>query len=144
VQRGPQTLPVEGALRIEEDSVVQTPALVRSSLFLDRGAWVLMDEKTAVQVGEKRIEVRSGRVWIDARGGEEVEISAGQGKVLLNAKGAGLSVTQAGSDAQIYCAAGQVTWHVGTQGGRLESGLSLLLKNGEARETAQALWDDWT
>ncbi len=144
VQRGPQTLPVEGALRIEEDSVVQTPAGVRSSLFLDRGAWVLMDEKTTVQVGEKRIDVRAGRVWIDARGGDEVEISAGSGKVVLNAKGAGLSVTQNGSDAQIYCAAGQVTWHVGAQGGRLESGLSLLLKNGEARETAQALWDDWT
>lgn len=144
VQRGPQTLPVEGALRIEEESVVQTPAGVRSSLFLDRGAWVLMDEKTTVQVAEKRIELRSGRLWVDARGGDEVEISAGSGKVLLNAKGAGLSVTQTGSDAQIYCAAGQVTWHVGSQGGRLESGLSLLFKNGEARETAQALWDDWT
>lgn len=144
VQRGPQTLPVEGALRIEEQSVVQTPPGVRSSLFLDRGAWVLLDEKTAVQVGEKRIELRSGRIWIDARGGDEVEVSAGAGKVLLNAKGAGLSVTQMGGDAQIYCAAGQVTWHVGAQGGRLESGLSLLFKNGEARETAQALWDDWT
>ncbi len=144
VQRAGQTLPVTAALRIEEDSLVQTPAGVRSSLFLDRGAWVLLDEKTTVQVGEKRLEVRTGRAWIDARGGDEIEIVAGDGKVMLNAKGAGLSVSQSGSDAQIYCAAGQVTWKVGAGGGRLESGLSLLFKAGEARETAQALWDDWT
>ena len=93
VQRAGQTLPVAGALRIEEDSLVATPAGVRSSLFLGRGAWVLLDEKTTVLVGEKRLEVRAGRAWIDARGGDEIEIVAGEGKVSLSAKGAGLSVS---------------------------------------------------
>ena len=144
VQRAGQTLPVGSALRLEGDSTVRTPAGVRSSLFLDRGAWVLLDENTQVALSERRLEVRAGRVWVDARGGDEVEVTAGDGKVVLSAKGAGLSVTAGGADAQIYCAAGQVTWNAGGKGGRLESGLSLIYKNGDARETAQALWDDWT
>ena len=58
-----------GALRIEEDSLVATPAGVRSSLFLDRGPGAA-GRKTTVLVGEKRLEVRAGRAWIDARGGD--------------------------------------------------------------------------
>ena len=143
VERGGQTSPVGRAQRLEEGSEIRTPAGVRASLFLDSGAWVLLDQESTVAVSEKGMSVRRGRVWMDARGSDEVAVSAGP-KVGLTAQSAGLSVSLKGDEAQIYCAAGQVTWKVGSQGGRMESGLSLIYKGGEAKETAQALWDDWT
>ncbi len=132
------------AQRLEENTAVRTAQNVRASLFLDSGAWVLLDENTELVVSEKGVNLTTGRLWMDARGSDEVQVLAGA-NVKLMAQNAGLSVSLAQSnDAQIYCAAGQVTWKVDSQGGRLESGLSLLYKNGAAKETAQALWDDWT
>ena len=144
VERGGQSLPLSRAQRLEAGSSVQTPAGTRASLFLDAGAWVLLDSGSAVQVSDKGLTVRSGRAWVDARAGEEVQVLAPQ--VALTAQHAGISVTvDAKGGVQIYCAAGQATWQAGGKGGRLESGLSLLVSAaGEAKETAQALWDDWT
>jgi hypothetical protein len=143
-ERARQTLTVGRTQRLEDGAEVHTPAGVRASLFLDSGAWVLLDQDTSVTVGEKGMSLRHGRAWVDARGSDEVELSAGP-KVKLIAQNAGLSLSLLGAEeAQVYCSAGQVTWKVGAQGGRMESGLSLIYKNGEAKETAQALWDDWT
>lgn len=142
--RGNTNLSALRAQRLEEGTEVRTPAGVRASLFLDSGAWVLLDQETAVTVNSKGLVVGKGRAWIDARGSDEVEVYAGA-KVQLLAQNAGLSVSlPAAEEAQIYCAAGQVTWKVGGQGGRMESGLSLIYKAGTPKETAQALWDDWT
>lgn len=146
--RGGQTLAVGRAQRLEDGTEVRTPASGRASLFLDSGAWVLLSEDARVVVTDKGIEVRSGRAWVDARGSDEVQVRAGA-KVQLTAQNAGLSVSlsptgSGDGSAQIYCAAGQVTWKVGAQGGRMESGLSLIYQDGTAKETAQALWDDWT
>lgn len=144
--RAGQTTNVGRAQRLEDGTTVRTPAGVRASLFLDRGAWVLLSEDSEVELAASGLTLRRGRAWIDARGSDEVQVSAGA-KVWLSAQNAGLSVSmQSGDEAQIYCAAGQVTWKISGsgQGGRMESGLSLLYKNGAAKETAQALWDDWT
>lgn len=143
--RAGQTQPAPRARRVEEGSEVRTPAGTRASLFLDSGAWVLLDGESAVRVLPDGLAVLSGRAWIDARAGEEVKILAAGEAVQLTAQRAGLAVSidkQGG--AQIYCSAGQVTWKAGSGGGRLQSGLSLLWQGGAAKETAQALWDDWT
>jgi tetratricopeptide (TPR) repeat protein len=144
LERSGQTLPLVRAQRLEAGGVVQTPASARASLFLDAGAWVLLDSSSAAQVSDKGLSVRRGRAFVDARAGEEVQVLAPQ--VTLTAQHAGVSITvDADGGVKVYCAAGQATWQVGAKGGRLESGLSLLVTPaGEARETAQALWDDWT
>lgn len=144
VERAGRSLPLMRAQRVESGSVVKTPAGARASLFLDAGAWVLVDSGSAVQVSDKGLTVSSGRAWVDARAGEEVQLLAPQ--VALTAQRAGISISvDASGGVKIYCAAGQATWQAGGKGGRLESGLSLLVAAaGEAKETAQALWDDWT
>ena len=143
--RGGQTQEVPLARRVEADSEVRTPKESRASLFLDAGAWVLVDADSLVSVTDKGLAVKRGRVWVDARGTEALNLLAADGKVVLSAQNAGISLAvDEGGGAQIYCAAGQVTWQAGGKGGRLQSGLSLLWKGGEAKETAQALWDDWT
>lgn len=145
VERAGQTTAVLSGQRLEEGSTVDNPAGVRSSLYMDAGAWVLLDENTKISTTSRRLTIHSGRAWIDARGGDELEIATEAEGVVLSAKGAGLSVTVAKSGGvQIYCAAGQATWKTSSGGGRLESGLSLLVQNGTAKDTAQPLWDDWT
>ncbi|MFO0577639.1 MAG: AgmX/PglI C-terminal domain-containing protein [Polyangia bacterium] len=145
VTRAGKSSAVPRPRRIEEGSEVRTPAGTRASLFLDSGAWVLLDGDSVVRVTPDTLQVVSGRAWVDARAGEEVKVAADGDRVQLSAQKAGLAVSvdkQGG--AAIYCAAGQVTWRAGDKGGRLQSGLSLLWQGGAAKETAQALWDDWT
>ena len=62
----------------------------------------------------------------------------------LSAQKAGLAVTLTDGGAKIYCASGQAAWKSKDKSGRLESGLTLLITGTEAKQTAQALWDDFT
>ena len=142
--RAGSTQDLPRARRVESDTQVRTPVGVRASLFLDAGAWVLLDQSTSVTVNPRGLKLEGGRIWVDARGGDELEVTA-PGDLTLAAQNAGLSVAiDSKGSAQVYCSAGQVTWKAGSQGGRLEAGLSLLWKDGAPRATAQALWDDWT
>jgi hypothetical protein len=143
-ERAGQKTTVGRAQRLEEGSEVRTPAGVRASLFHDSGAWLLLDEDSQLGVSAAGLSVKRGRVWIDARGSDELQVQVGA-DVQLTAQSAGLSIALSqNGQAQVYCAAGQVTWKVKSSGGRMESGLSLLYDKGQAKETAQALWDDWT
>ena len=142
IQRAKLTLPIARNQRLEAGSEVTTPTGVRASLYLDAGAWVLLDQDSKVQLLDKGLEVRSGRAWIDARVGADVPIVAAG--VTLAAQKAGLAVTLTDGGAKIYCASGQAGWKFGDKSGRLESGLTLLVAGGEAKQTAQALWDDFT
>ncbi|HNO68839.1 MAG TPA: hypothetical protein PKI49_10040, partial [Pseudomonadota bacterium] len=142
IKRGNTTLPIVRNVRLEVGSEVTTPAGVRASLYLDAGAWVLLDQSSQVTIRDKGIEVKSGRAWIDARVGNDVPVVA-QG-VELSAQRAGLAVTITDGGAKVYCASGQAAWKRGDKAGRLESGLTLLVSGEEAKQTAQALWDDFT
>lgn len=145
VSRGGQSQELGRSQRLSDGNEVRTQAGTRASLFLDSGTWVLLDGSSSLRVTEKGLSVLSGRAFIDARSSEEVVVEAGSAPgVKLTAQSASLSVKSTGAGAEIYCAAGQATWRSGTQGGRLEAGLSLLYQGSTAKETAQALWDDWT
>lgn len=146
LQRGGQTEPAPYERRVEAGAEVRTPPGVRTALTHDSGAWLLLDGGAAVAVpDEGTLELRAGRAWIDARHTDPVKVKLAGGQVLLTLQSAGLALS-VGKDggAEVYCAAGQATWQAGQAGGRLESGLSLIWKDGKARETAQALWEDWT
>jgi tetratricopeptide (TPR) repeat protein len=155
LQRGGATEPAPYERRVEAGAEVRTPPGVRAALTHDSGAWVLLDGGAAVAVpDEGTLELRAGRAWIDARHTDPVKVKLAGGQVLLTLQDAGLALSL-GKDggAEVYCAAGQATWQAGSDGpdgpdrktgGRLESGLSLIWKDGKARETAQALWEDWT
>ncbi len=142
IKRAKVTLPIGRNQRLEAGSEVTTPAGVRASLYLDAGAWVLLDQGSTLALLDKGIEVRSGRAWVDARVGTDVPIVVAG--VSLAAQRAGLAVTITDGGAKIYCASGQVAWKSAEKSGRLESGLTLLVTGSEAKQTAQALWDDFT
>ena len=142
ITAGKTQLPIQRSQRLVAGSVVTTPPGVRASLYLDAGAWVLLDQGSVLKLLDKGIEVVSGRAWIDARVGTDVPVVAAG--VSLTAQRAGLAVTMTEGGAKIYCASGQVAWKGEAKSGRLESGLTLLVSAKEAKQTAQALWDDFT
>ncbi len=142
ITRATKAQPITRSQRLEVGSEVTTPAGVRASLYLDAGAWVLLDQGSSLTVLDKGLEVKSGRAWIDARVGTDVPIVAAG--VTLSAQKAGLAVTLTDGGAKIYCASGQAAWKSKDKSGRLESGLTLLITGTEAKQTAQALWDDFT
>lgn len=142
ITAGKTQLPIQRSHRLVAGSVVTTPPGVRASLYLDAGAWVLLDQGSVLKLLDKGIEVVSGRAWIDARVGTDVPVVASG--VSLTAQRAGLAVTMTEGGAKIYCASGQVAWKGEAKSGRLESGLTLLVSAKEAKQTAQALWDDFT
>ncbi len=142
IQRQSATQPVVRNQRLEVGSLVSTPTGVRASLYLDAGAWVLLDQDSSVEVQERGIAIKSGRAWIDARVGTDVPVVAAG--VNLSAQKAGLAVSIVDGGAKIYCASGQVAWKLADKAGRLESGLTLIATGSEAKQTAQALWDDFT
>lgn len=140
--RAGAVFPVNRFSRLEPDTEVTTPVGVRASLYLDVGAWVLLDQGSSIALLEKGLHVKTGRAFVDARVGVDVAVVAAG--VHLTAQRAGLAVSLVEGGAKIYCTSGQAAWKLGEKAGRLESGLTLLVKGDEAKQTAQALWDDFT
>ena len=142
VSRSGAVSPIVRHERLEAGNEVVTPDGVRASLYLDAGAWVLLDQGSSLVLLNDGVQIKTGRAFIDARVAQEVPVVAGT--VSLSAQRASLAVTMVEGGAKVFCASGQAAWKAGEKAGRLESGLTLIVQGSEAKQTAQALWDDFT
>jgi tetratricopeptide (TPR) repeat protein len=139
---------VEGRARVETGQRVETAADGRGALSLDSGAWVLVDRSSALTLELGRVQLESGRVWIDASQSDETVIDTAA--IHLVAHDATLAVAIDGASTRVYVGSGEVAFTaVGATGdgaeGTVAQGESLTASAGQAPSLApEAMWDDWT
>ncbi|MFO0709035.1 MAG: AgmX/PglI C-terminal domain-containing protein [Sandaracinus sp.] len=139
---------VAGPLRVETGQRVETGADGRGSLSLDSGAWALVDRSSALTLELGRVQLESGRIWIDASQSDETVIDTAA--LHLVAHDATLAVAISEGVTSVYVGSGEVAYTaVGASGdgaeGTVAQGESLRATAGQAPTLApEAMWDDWT
>jgi len=142
LERAGERIAVTTDRRVEEGALLSTPDAGRATLRLDGGSWALLDARTRVRIGAARVELLAGRVWIDARDVEALTVAVPGGA--LSATAASFAVDRDRGGVHVYCVGGQLTYAAKTSN-RLEAGMSVRIADaGDAREEAEAHWDDWT
>jgi hypothetical protein len=125
---------VEGRARVETGQRVETAADGRGALSLDSGAWVLLDRSSALSLELGRVELESGRIWIDASQSDETVIDTAA--IHLVAHDATLAVAIDGASTRVYVGSGEVAFTaVGATGegaeGTVAQGESLTASAGQ-------------
>jgi hypothetical protein len=129
--------------RVENQAEAKTAADGRGIVQLDSGAWILFDRNTAAKVELARVELTSGRIWVDASNAEETTIQTSHGSV--TASNATFAIQLLENGTSVYCGSGELTYRVGENGDRLAQGETVTLAGDRAPEPeAEDLWDDWT
>lgn len=139
---------VEGRARVETGATVATGPDGRGALSLDSGAWVLVDRASSLLAELGRVQLESGRVWVDASQSEQTVIDTAA--LHLVAHDATLAVSIEGGETVVYVGSGEVAFTaVGATGdgaeGTVAQGETLRGVAGQAPRLApEAMWDDWT
>lgn len=134
---------VLGEERVMAGQMLAVAERAQALLHHDVGARLLVDGGSEVQVTEQGVQLRKGRLWVDARSGGRMEVTVGQQTLISQA--AGFEVTSAAGGARLLVVRGEVAY-VGAGRGVVHAGEQLsLLDAGTAPKLAPvALWDDWT
>ncbi|MFI5296811.1 MAG: VIT domain-containing protein [Polyangiales bacterium] len=126
-------------------SRVKTGAGARALIRTGDGASVFLRGDTEVVLEAKGLSLERGEVWLDAPAAEGESIACTVGKRTVSASSAGLSITRAGDDVEVYVARGLAI--LTSPGGRVEinAGEQGAAKGSDAPKIAPvAFWQDWT
>lgn len=132
---------VLGNTRVPREAELETSTSGRSMLTLDTGAFVLLDRGTTVRLDLGRIELRSGRIFVDARGAASTTIETADGTLVL--ADSAVSVTRT-TRTEAYAAAGEIAYRSPRGADRFVQGETLVLSGAEPAVEPAAVFDDWT
>ncbi len=119
----------------------------RALLVLDHGANVVVGASTDLTVaGMDELSLDSGRIWVDADDGEDVQVSLRGGKDgKLKVAGCSVSVIWRDGTLDAYVASGELTYVLPGGSGTAREGERLSMTGqGEPEVEPSDLWDDWT
>ena len=143
LERAGHTEVVRRPSRVEESATVTTRADARGVVTLDSGAWILFDRETRAVAHLDRLELSTGRVWVDASSADATAIATPHGT--FSSANAGFAVHVNDAETEIYCAAGEVTYQTPHGEGRLAQGETLRTSaDASPRVSPAASWNDWT
>lgn len=109
----------------------------------DLGARILVDGGSDFELTEPGLRLGSGRVWVEARSGAEVQIEVGSFLLTASGSGAGFEVTSGGQRTQLTVLRGEVAWQA-KQRGVVRAGEQLVLSGDQPAAKPVVLWEDWT
>ncbi|MDQ3037494.1 MAG: FecR domain-containing protein, partial [Myxococcota bacterium] len=143
LERDGHTETVRAPARVEQNATITTGADGRGAITLDSGAWILFDRDTRGVADLERVQLASGRVWVDASSAEATTIETAQGTFASDGAAFAVAITEQGT--RIYCGSGEVTFRTPHGEGRIAQGETLTAPDGAAPiATPEAMWDDWT
>lgn len=125
-------------------TVIENKEGSRSTIILDSGVKLVVDEKTKIDATSvDEITVKSGRIFVDADEKEQITIHAGNGKLAVI--GSNVSV-QVGADGHIkaYTYSGELTYNYPGGNGVARAGESIEVKGNKVDIEPEELWSDWT
>ncbi len=137
-----QAAAVDTDQRVETGSVLTTGPDGKATLILDAGGWFLLDRATQVTVTAKGIQLRKGRVWVDAHGTSGVTLTTHDGSI--TGAEASFDVQTGAKGTQVYCGSAEITLQAGKTTHRLVSGMLATLKDDKIDPQLKKIWDDWT
>ncbi|MCB9656257.1 MAG: AgmX/PglI C-terminal domain-containing protein [Sandaracinaceae bacterium] len=147
--RGAVTLSREGhdttaraPARVETGATLATPEGARATFTHDAGPWFLLDRGTRMSVTLGGVNVLSGRVFVDARVDQGLDVESPSGTVSVQNGAMAVQVTA--ERTEVYCASGEVVYRASGGEGRIAQGETLVLTASAAEVAPAALWDDWT
>ncbi len=129
--------------RLSDGTKVAVGSGGRALVSMDRGAVILLDQDTKIQVYADTISLLRGRIYVEA--GAEFKVRAGQGILRAGSTGFDVRVGKDGA-VRVYCAAGEVFYQAKGQG-RFKSigpGITLSMAGEKAAVLPEEVWDDWT
>ncbi|MCE7889424.1 MAG: VWA domain-containing protein [Sorangiineae bacterium PRO1] len=131
-----------GLVRLAPGNKIETDPQGRARLRLDDGTLVLVDKSTALSVGEAKVELGSGRLFVEGVLGARAEISIGEVKVRPGAARVGFDRRE--GPARVYAANEEIVVVSGTTEHKVRAGESAVLEGGNVSVRAEKAFDDWT
>lgn len=128
--------------RVETGATVVTPDGARATFTHDAGPWFLLDRSTRISATLTGVSVESGRVFVDARVDEGLDVTTPGGTVSV--QNGAMAVQVSAERTEVYCASGEVVYRAAGGEGRVAQGETLVLTADSAQVAPAALWDDWT
>lgn len=131
-----------GLSRLAPGQKLETDAQGRARLRLDDGTLVLIDHSTQLVVGDAKVELGSGRLFVEGALGARAEIAIGEVKVRPGAARVGFERRE--GPARVYAANEEIVVTSGSTEHKVRAGESAVLEGGKVTVRPEKAFDDWT
>lgn len=131
-----------GLVRLRPDQKLETDAEGRARLRMDDGTLVLVDRSTKITVGDGKVELTAGRLFVQGAPNARAEISIAEAKVRPAAARVGFERRE--GPARVYAANEEIVVVAGSGEHKVRAGESAVLEAGKVSVKAEKAFDDWT
>jgi tetratricopeptide (TPR) repeat protein len=134
----------KGLGRVAPGEHVVTEGTGRARLHLVEGITALLDVSTEVAIDVGRLQLYSGKLFIDSPEGRKITLNTGELTAQLAASKTAIEFLPQEHRVTLYCAQGEVMVTMKGQSQRVESGETLRWDNGKFTVEPEKAFDDWT
>lgn len=131
-----------GLVRLRSGQRLVTDAQGRARLRLDDGTLVLVDRSTELGIGDGKVELKAGRVFVEGAAAARAEIVVGDAQVRPAAARVGFERRDGG--ARVYAANEEIVVVAGSTEHKVRAGESALIDGANVSVKAEKVFDDWT
>ena len=134
---------VRGNARLADGDRVSTGPDGRARVRLDDGTLLVVDGSTAFQLGEARIMLDHGRIFVQGGARSHTEILVAGATTTVSSSAAAFDA-RAGAAARIYCARGELVVAAPGKQEHVASGETASLEPAGPKVAPEMAFDDWT